>query len=937
MKNRLFALWVLALTIGLVGCTKTPPKPTPDPDDDDDPIVEPVYHSYLMTENRFEYFIEVHNHVEHNGTTYVVTTTFDFHEDYLYEDIEVSFFVYISYLLPEARSLYSIALTETISAENRVFEEELPFHDAQEVEVFYFMVVYASGNVKSLETLQPTNKTYEFPEFINDVEPGDKPVTIEILDPEANQSVYQTLIDKIATYDAQEGHSFIRSQSSLYTYIGTYQTATESTFSAIQASDSPFYLELFDGEYTTIIMEKQGKLFAYRYGPNNLVNGVYQIDPEILGDLSDLGIDDLADEKSVNELRLDPSKMRFEIVDQGILVTGMIYDIFTDEEYYLISSLYLAIGVSVENLRNTVVSAYYMISDDDYVLVVNLSIKANVGNLETINILTSTTFSITDIKMTDLNSEEFLIKHPNSIEKVLDFTDTSDWVENDQQPSMHFYKTELLEGQYLIHDRDNSVIFELFDENGNALLNATPLDYLRTERYFFVPADGIYYVKVTTRTSAAYSGYAFYLEALNYETPFDIYNPTPLSLGEQTVSLEGRYDYHHLRFSASEPSLLSFALSAEEGFVNLFYYEPRTQSYTQTQFPFVSQAAISVNQGFSYFIIQAQTATNVSIVINQFDTSHHKSDELDDMMLITDTFEGEPYFSSDILGPTYFKMEIPEKMFVTFYVEQYGGISTSMLYIYDTSMTLVNSNPIMLSGYGITLEAGTYILKGTSSHLSGGRVRYEAVVYENQTFTFEIQSYLSMQPYEADFPKITSLHYDYDHEVSHVFTLTKQEQVLIRTNNFTLRDDLGQLISFTFSQYSQPNVQVFMLDAGTYTLTKFNKEVHASRSYSIGIAIISVVIPDDAPLGSSLAEIGHGYYQFEQSYQGDVEAVKVVLTETTTMIYSSIRAFLFDSDRALIGSVFNYHHTVLSPGVYYMVMYEYGYNNTSWNISFNPY
>lgn len=152
MKNRLFALWVLALTIGLVGCTKTPPKPTPDPDDDDDPIVEPVYHSYLMTENRFEYFIEVHNHVEHNGTTYVVTTTFDFHEDYLYEDIEVSFFVYISYLLPEARSLYSIALTETISAENRVFEEELPFHDAQEVEVFYFMVVYASGNVKSLET-----------------------------------------------------------------------------------------------------------------------------------------------------------------------------------------------------------------------------------------------------------------------------------------------------------------------------------------------------------------------------------------------------------------------------------------------------------------------------------------------------------------------------------------------------------------------------------------------------------------------------------------------------------------------------------------------------------------------------------------------------------------------------------------------------------------
>jgi hypothetical protein len=607
-------------------------------------------------------------------------------------------------------------------------------------------------------------------------------------------------------------------------------------------------------------------------------------------------------------------------------------DAISEDEYLLIEAVYMALGVSEEVLRNLIITQEFMLQDQAFVIYSKLYIPVLYQNLVSIEVNTIDIYSFEEFEKKNLfDQDSYYIYQPDEIDEVIDITDTSDFVTSTQRPlPRHFYLTYLEGGQYLIHDRDNSLKFEIYDENKN-IVNAKHLNMITNNDTYIFVESGYYYIEVKGRTSASYTGYSFKFEKLDYNTIYDYTGNEHLIIGDNIIEIEGSHDFERRIFIANQPTLLEITL--ENGSIAFFYNHPNISGYNTYHPNVYNKVYVEMIIGTHEFIFSSSISNIANLNISEIDVSNHKSSNIEDITYMTDQFNQEFVFVSQILGQAYFKMDLLEKSFITFKFDKYNNMHTPAISILDENFELVSFGSFYTESQGIVLNSGTYILRVSSNMAAGGQMHYVVTPYLDINLDIKLKSFPAIEPYNIDFPYFEVYLFDKDHHAYLNFTIDEESIVYIKGAQYEIFTSDQKRIGIMSKVVSNIG-DYLLLNPGNYYLKIYNTENY-NKTIKLLFGIITDEINDDNFHGNIINQIELGSSTFTKNNNFDKELVKIEITISKVYnINTSRLIYIYDENGVFIKNMFDYASIYLEVGTYYIEMPDYQ-TRTVWTINFN--
>jgi hypothetical protein len=896
--------------------------------DTDEPVIttEPVY-EYILDAFNFESFFKIESRTYKNDYGYNSEIIVKKIDEFETKNISFILVIYVEYYAGLKRNVFEYAFSINDFNTELIDTMRLDFlGNIRDVSIYYIEVGSATGTISSLNNIEVINKTYELPLF------DEHKQSIIIKDQELNNHNYNELMmlfDSLESIDS----NYLAYYQMINTTVKTNTEVINNTESRLIKIDiDDFYYEFIINDESYVILENQGKLFLYHIKQSNYFNNKFYVNPEVISNLSDFEfIDDDEDFLDVRN-QIDKNKMLITNTGYSIKVESKLVDALSEDDYLFFEAIYMALGVSEEVLRNLIITTEFMIQDQAFVVFSMLYIPVEYQNLLSIEVSTIEIYSFEAFEKINLFDESsYYIYQADEFDEVIDFTDTSEFVTSTQRPlPRHFYYTYLEGGQYLIHDRDNSLRFEIYDVDRN-IVNAKHLNIItNNDKYIFV-SEGYYYIEVKGRTSAAYSGYSFKFEKLNYNSIYNSMENEYLIIGENVIEIEGSHDFKRLIFTATQPTLLEISL--ESGSIMFFYNHPQISGYNTYHPNIYNKIYVEMMTGTHEFIFSSSDA-NISIIdIALIDVSNHKSNIIDDMAYMTDQFNQEFVFVSEILGQSYFKMDILEKSFVSFKFSKYNNLHTPSISILDENFEFDSYNSFYTETQGIVLDSGTYILRISSNMAAGGQMHYVLKPYVDINLDITLSSFDSIEPFNINFPYFEVLLFDKDHHAYLNFTIEEESIVYLKGAQYEIFTSDHQRVGI-MSRVISNFGDYLLLDAGNYYLKLYNTENY-NRTIKVLFGVITDEISDDNFHGSIINQIELGFSSFTKDNNYDRELVKIeISTSKVYNINTSRTIFIYDQNGAFIRNIFDNTNIYLEVGTYYIEMPDYQ-NRTVWNLNFN--
>ena len=697
------------------------------------------------------------------------------------------------------------------------------------------------------------------------------------------------------------------------------------------------YFEQNVMDETFVIKYESDRFFLYPILEDNYYDGKYHVNPEVIEDIFGFLAIDVDDTSSLDYI-LNPEKVNITETENGYSVIGYLVDMVSFYDYLMIEQVYMSLGISQETIQKIIVQQDYDFSDKGYEISTLMQIPIYLNYIQTISINTIETFNYENFTKVDLTNDElFIVYQADHINEVTESTDVSVLVESEFRPyPAHYYYTYLEAGQYKIADEEGSLKFDIYSTE-EELLDTKLLNKISySDAYIFIEESGYYYLEVKGRTSAAYDGYRFLLEKLDYETIYSDVNQDPLTEGNLTLNIEGENDYIGLTYEASEPTLLKITTTMPGQQFAIFYNHPSISGYATYHVQDNLTAYIEMEPGTHELIFASGIAGEKNILVEKIDISAHKSDVYSEMTEMSDEFIGDYVFVSDILGDSYFRITITEQVFISFRFQNYGTLHHPSVVILDEDFNSITYSSFYTESQGIMLEPGNYILQIASNMAAGGEIHYVLEAYEDHHYEIELEEYSSIQPYATDFPQIESRFLDNKVYNYYWFSLTEEEMIYIsgaKFEIFTENDERVTILSKSDTYYGD----YVKLDPGRYYIKVHHTANTGLWTYYLKIAIITTEISDDNYHGSTFTTITPGIeqYTFNKDNQYDQEWIKVVIEVSGTYGFRASRnTYLYDENGDFIRNFFDFESIELEAGVYYLQMPEYG-SATTWRISVN--
>lgn len=905
MKNKLlFFLSLFIASIFLSSCAKTT-KETDAPEDTSS-------FDYELSPESFESFFIITPRIFETAYSYNVEVSIDAIEDIEIYDASFSINIYIEYYTDSKRNVYEYSISTEQFNEKIVDQKKLSFLGTiNNVSIYHIEVESANAHINSQTAIKIIEKSYELAPFLSYTDP------IIIPNQELNNSNYTNLLTYLDHFESNFSNQMIYT-AKINTAVETDVETIESVQKVMAKIDSlDFYYEVIMGNDKFVILNIQEKLFLYHINPYQLLNQKFLINPEVIPDISDFEMFDLnqIDYNGVTS-KLDPSKMLIIKEDDSYIVESKLLDILSEEEYLFMESIYLAVGASKHVLRNLNITFEFNMTNKGMMIDSKLVIPIDKEELVGVEVNTREVYTFDEFDKIDIFDESlFVLTPPDHMIEVLEVTDTTNDVESIFGPfPHHYYLTHLEAGQYLIHDRDNSLKFEIYDldmiKQHVKLLN--PITY--EDKYLFLD-EGDYFVEVSKHSSQAASGYAFRFERLNYETIYNIDEDIFLVPGQNQIIIEGSHDYVRLVYNATKPTLLE--LSIENNHLTYYYNHPKISGYSSHNITPETNASIEMAAGFHQFMFTYPIASEYQFNMVEIDTSLHKSNQIEDMAYMTEEFNQDYVFVSDLLGNAYFKIDVPEREYYSFRFERYNDMPTTSIRILNPDMTPFNHQTYGHETQYVILDPGLYVLQIVGDRETGGRMHYVKQPIEDKYYDIVIDTYPTLSPFNPDFPILEVEIIDKNQKAVVSFTLEEESIIYIYGIDYELFTSNDEKLMF-LSVATHHIGEYLLLQAGDYYFNFYTDSIYY-RTYYVFLAIIEEEIIDDNFHGSIINEIVLGTYSFKKDNAYDKELVKIELFESREYsLRSSEKTWIYDENGSFITNYWGGYHLYLEKGIYYI-------------------
>lgn len=930
MKRILISLIIFFASITLLGCDQTnsttskSPVTTNSPVDD---ITDETKEHNLYVDN-FENFFTVNTKISNDTINPVLTISLENKNQVIIDNIFLEVMVYFTYYKEYVQEIRYETFTFTNEDINKDVSRVIDLlEDIESPKVFYIEPISANGKVSTLKSMVIHEKEYIVPTF----EP--QPYTLNI--DNDNLDLYYELVEKFSDLNNID-QSKLKYNLDTYTSLETeFGFENEADHQEIKIDYTDFYVEHVTNDDKYIILYESDRYFRYPILKENYHDNQVRVNPEVI----DLDIGALEDgylPAISNELLYitHPSQVEITFTNDIYKVVGYAKHILPEADFSLIKESYTSIGIDENTIENLIVEQLYDLSLKGYTVETKMIVPIYIGDMKTLEVITSEsmyydTFSKVDIH----NNSEFIILPPDHMNEVKELSDISQMVYSSYNPfPQHYYYVYLESGQYEIIDPDSELGFDLYSEHGDLIDSKRLSKISYSDDFIFVEEDGYYYLEVSGKTTGAIDGYGFSLKHLDYQTIYSDSNQEELLEGYTTINIEGESDYVGYNFIIEEPTLFKISISNPDQVLSFLFKHPRISSYSQYYLDDIWWTYIEMAPGTHEIIFMSHIMGEKEILVERVDTSNHKNDSFDSMAQMPTEFLSEPVYVSEILGKAYYKLEVQEELFISFRFNRIKYLSLPAINILDENFNPIVDYSFYTEDRGLKLEPGKYIFEIESNMHAGSDIHCVVEDYGDKHYEIDLEVAEVMDPFDDDFPTISSRHFD-DHVSNYFwFTLEQEEIVYIRGGHTEIYNDNDDQISFLASSESFYG-DYFKLSAGRYYIKTYNLDYSTTISYTIQLAIISDLVNDDNYHGISLNEIevSPNFNIYKKDNQFDQEWLKIYIDEARTyLVYTNTAFIILDNEGAPLGYLNNYEDIYLDVGTYYIQLETYGFDNDEW-------
>lgn len=682
MKKCMFYLTFLFLFV-LASCTK--PEET---------IVTPVVpHDYNLTVETLESFFTLESSIIQTNRTYSIDVTFT--PKFNYTDCSGSITFGIYYEFTYQNVLLNNYIEDTLILNGQAQTLSYPIQYSNNLSIVDVIIFEASGSLTSLDSLEITNKTY--------TEPFDR---------------HNVTIEKMETYIELKSHIdalHLSNQNMITKYT---QLSTKSTHQGEEILDSsdyyeylirdPFYYHIKSLNYETIrtTISDQDRLFMWIgdvYENIKLLNLYSCEDSETYPCV-------IADDSVIYDtINIKFNKMTIEKDGDSYIVKGLLKDLLNPYEYVTMVQMFIMMGLTQYIVDQATFELTLTFGDVFYQKTYT---KIEVPTMDiVVESTTEETYTFDNIipidPFTDL---DYQIMMPGSIGAVYEDTDLLSEVSGGGFGSVHYFRSFLEKGVYEINTFDSNISYELYDEDGDEVLNAIPHPYFSMP-LIEIPEDGTYYIAIY-RNDSSYPNYRFQLT----KTEMNDFIYSSIELQVETAIpfvVENQNDLVRFSYTATQKEVLNFTITSDQ--TTIFYSPYVNDQITMTQSKTISVGLLPGTYHFYLGGLGYATGTlDVDVVVlpNIYSISQTTLE-------ITENFFASPIYYGGNLGRAYFILQVTETQ--TYRFEMTFSYATIYQKVGSNYMTLdtIYPNGVM------TLEPGTYYLSANSGFLSQGNIRYQ--------------------------------------------------------------------------------------------------------------------------------------------------------------------------------------------------------------------
>lgn len=894
---------------------------------EDDIEEEPIAYRHTLQTSNFESFYEVEYILTSlDEGAYTVRLKVEPKSTFTVTNLDVDFKITVTekFGAVEVLEVFDYDTTVITKLDTQFQIEPNPLRKSAYISSFELSVT--SGMIETLHTIQVETKTYP----IHFDAPNQSLIVIE--DPVKNHENYVAFSALMEQLNQVDSNFVTVEKTETLQMKSGFESDSQQSHIITKVVNEPFGITIEDTG-TTITMYKSNiddGYIIFASNPFSQIDGKMVIEPSlisnedflmILGDYGGVLVPDYSEDYIYN-----PDKMLFATMTNGFSVKSHIKDFVPADAYQELVNLYAGLGLDTDILENTLVEMMFSHKNGIYTIVIDMVFEFKEPIEQTIRSTISVTMDFESFTIAKMTDESFIIIPPDSLEDVFMETDPFEATYVPTSPDSHYFMVSLDEGQYMMHIDTAYVDIEILDNLGNPADVGITYGVDTTWRFkdiFYVKEKGLYYFKMS---SIYYpDSYTFYIEQLTPTVTID--NKTPLALGENTIIIDGSYDLKQYTFDAEEAMVLEVT-----GVMSDLYYIQKESWYPDTYrnrflYEFNTDTAYLVlHKGENSFYFNSENALSTTIQVSEYGPLHHKTKDIETMASIEDEYLDSPVLLGDGLGYSYLKLDAKYAVY-DFSMISNLAIHYTGVVIYD-ALTDERVQTLYTDKDGkakIVLDAGLYYIEMAANVRLEFNIKVEETLIENQIIEEVLDSVDNIQIESSEFPKVSGMLINENHEPRHRFTIDNQQTILVSILDFghKLYDIDGNLLTFSHINYNFTR-SVYTLLPGTYDMVFFKKSVSpfTFEPYSIGLAIV-----DNPPVQDTYHVVEPAIFDpqnssmsFTTDHTYDYEVIQLTVDAQVTYRISANKSIhIYDVNLNRINDIYSNIPVTFSPGIYYLV------------------
>ena len=756
-------------------------------------------------------------------------------------------------------------------------------------------------------------------------------LTDYVNDDDANKIIFDEFISSMSSFEVSTTNFFtVTTDMISKNYIGETCTTTSQS-SNIKTRLSPFYMETIVNDEHEVMCIKNGKIFNYTI-PKTKNNDLYWIDLEYLGEETVLNeyfdLEDFLNSSRIDIIsyNLDYKKILVEKIENGYKLSGLLRDYLPEEYYNEMKELYNGLGIGASVLDNSSFVMVVTLKVDQMIINNNVSIPINSSKQHYVEVSTNISYKFEEFEIIDIHDEsQYYICKPNTIAEVYEDTDIFNNFKCIEIARPHYYRARFETGQYYFNDFQGSLLLEIYNDKGEKVDLGWLFGGDSAFRYgtTFTITEGVYYIKIKS-TIAMSDGYQFVFTKLNYTDIFDYNNPTLITQGSFTFSIEGEYDIVFVNYIAETSGVIYVKVNSGPC-AWAFYDDGITDGIVRNQFGSSSGNQLyRVIPGNNYFFLHGSNVT-YDYTIEFIEANKYKN--LDNTIDILKEEVDEWIITGPDLPRTYFKLDAEKGIYTFSYTLKNMYSDSPQFSIYDLNTNKSVSSSVS-RGWTIVLEKGNYYVTVSSYREGIYKMDCEYKELKDDVEEIELLKVGISYVWDENFPSYQGYSYTNcpDYNFGKQFTITEKSNVLlvVSFHNYQLYNTANnRLLSFDNCKDVGGGI-VYTLEAGTY-LIKINSIYDSYSYYSLRVAILTCEIEDDYMYDlNNLGEIQLGYVKLNKDYTNDVDIVKFVVTKQSVYLITGCNTTfkIYDQNFKFVAyAYYSYTNEIALPvGTYYFVI-----------------